>query len=141
MLKLIQIVPLKFIEQTNNDAFSSGRLTPELAHILSYAFYSGLFEIVIHNMPQERASEHIGKLRKFYNTGWKTIFEGDEAEQVNGERGECFLTDTETWVDTDGWVYCPACGAKTRTKIHRGYRGAPMAVILPEVQPGKHCRY
>lgn len=77
----------KFIEQTNNDAFSSGRLTPELAHILSYAFYSGLFEIVIHNMPQERASEHIGKLRKFYNTGWKTIFEGDEAEQVNGERG------------------------------------------------------
>lgn len=77
----------KFIEQTNNDAFSSGRLTPELAHILSYAFYSGLFEIVVHNMPQERASEHIGKLRKFYNTGWKTIFEGDEAEQVNGERG------------------------------------------------------
>ena len=70
----------KFIERTNNDAFSSGRLTPELAHILSYTFYSGLFEIVIHNMPQERAIEHIGRLRKFYNTGWKTIFEGDEAK-------------------------------------------------------------
>lgn len=64
----------KFIEQTGNDAFASGRLTPELAHILSCAFYSGLFEIVIHDMPQEQAKEHIRRLRKFYNTGWKTIF-------------------------------------------------------------------
>ena len=59
------------------DAFTSGRLTPELAHILSCAFYSGFFEIVMHDMPQEQAHEHIQRLRKFYNIGWKNIFEGD----------------------------------------------------------------
>ena len=67
----------RFIEQTGNDAFTSGRLTPELAHILSCAFYSGFFEIVMHDMPQEQAHEHIQRLRKFYNIGWKNIFEGD----------------------------------------------------------------
>ncbi len=68
----------RFIEQIGNDAYTSGRLTPELAHILSCAFYSGLFEIVIHDMSKERAKEHIQRLRKFYNTGWKHIFEGDD---------------------------------------------------------------
>lgn len=68
----------RFIEQTGNDAFSSGRLTPELAHILCCAFYSGFFEIVMHDMPKEQAKEHIQRLRKFYNMGWKTIFEGDD---------------------------------------------------------------
>ena len=29
---------MQFIEQTGNDALSSGRLTPELAHLLSSAF-------------------------------------------------------------------------------------------------------
>ena len=26
---------------------------------------------------------------------------------------------TEKRVDNDGWVYCPLCGAKTRTKVRR----------------------
>ena len=68
----------KFIEQTGNDAITSGRLTPELAHILSCAFYSGLFEIVMHDMPREQAKEQIQRLQKFYHTGWKTIFDGTD---------------------------------------------------------------
>ena len=66
---------MQFIEQTGNDALSSGRLTPELAHLLSSAFYAGLFEVVIHDMPQDQAVEHIQRMRRFYNAGWKTIFE------------------------------------------------------------------
>ena len=62
---------MQFIEQTGNDALSSGRLTPELAHLLSSAFY----EVVIHDMPQDQAVEHIQRMRRFYNAGWKTIFE------------------------------------------------------------------
>ncbi len=78
--KLVEIdtaCTTRFIEQTHNDAFSSGRLTPELAHILSCAFYSGVFEVVIHDMPQEKANEHVSRLRRFYNAGWRTIFEGE----------------------------------------------------------------
>lgn len=72
----------QFIEQTGNDAITSGRLTPELAHLLSCGFYSGFFEIVMHDMPQEKAKEHIRRMRKFYNAGWKTIFEGDGGEEI-----------------------------------------------------------
>lgn len=69
---------LRFIEQTSNDAISAGRLTPDLAHMLSSAFYSALFEIVIHDMPKEEALEHIHRIRRFYNAGWKTIFAGND---------------------------------------------------------------
>ncbi|WP_085533879.1 TetR/AcrR family transcriptional regulator [Anaeromassilibacillus sp. Marseille-P3371] len=68
---------MQFIEQTGNNALSSGRLTPELAHLLSSAFYAGVFEVVIHDMPQDQAVEHIQRMRRFYNAGWKTIFEGN----------------------------------------------------------------
>lgn len=68
---------MQFIEQTGNDALSAGRLTPELAYLLSSAFYSGMFEVVVQDMPQEQAVEHIQRMRRFYTAGWKTIFEGD----------------------------------------------------------------
>lgn len=66
----------RFIEQTGNDALTSGRLTPELAHLLSSAFYSGLFEVVIHDMPKEQAIEHIQRMRMFYNASWQKILDG-----------------------------------------------------------------
>ena len=68
---------MQFIEQTGNDALSSGRLTPELAHIQSRAYSDGLFEVLIHVMHQDQAVEHIQRMRRFYNAGWKTIFEGN----------------------------------------------------------------
>ncbi|PWJ47316.1 TetR/AcrR family transcriptional regulator [Faecalicatena contorta] len=67
---------MQFIEQTGNDAVSSGRLTADLAHLLSSAFYSGVFEVVVHDMPQEQANIHIQRMRLFYNAGWKSILEG-----------------------------------------------------------------
>lgn len=71
---------MRFIQQTGNDALTAGRLTPELNHLLSSGFYTGLFEIVVHDMPIEQAQDHIHRLRRFYNAGWKTIFEnGEEA--------------------------------------------------------------
>jgi AcrR family transcriptional regulator len=67
---------MQFIEQTGNDAVSSGRLTPDLAHLLSSAFYSGVFEVVVHDMPQDEANVHIDRMRRFYNAGWKSILDG-----------------------------------------------------------------
>ena len=54
----------QYIEASGNDAVSSGRLTPELNHLLSSAFYTGMFEVVIHNMPKEQAMKHIQKMRE-----------------------------------------------------------------------------
>ncbi len=69
---------LRYIEESGNDAIKSGRLTQELAHILSYAFYSGVFEVVIHDMPKEEAMKHLWRLSWFYNAGWKTILNGGD---------------------------------------------------------------
>ena len=74
---------LQFIEKTGNDAISSGRLTADLAHLLSSAFYSGFFEVVVHDMPKEAAKKHIQNMSRFYNAGWKTIFEGGEGDYTN----------------------------------------------------------
>lgn len=71
---------MRYIQASGNDAISSGRLTPELSHLLSSAFYTGIFEVVIHDMPKEQAVEHIQRMRRFYTAGWKTIFFGDGGE-------------------------------------------------------------
>ena len=46
---------MRYIQASGNDAISSGRLTPELGHLLSSAFYTGMFEVVIHDMPKDQA--------------------------------------------------------------------------------------
>lgn len=65
---------MQYIEKTGNDAISTGRLTPDLAHLLSSAFYTGIFEVVIHRMPKEDALHYIQSMSRFYNAGWNTIF-------------------------------------------------------------------
>ena len=71
---------MRYIQASGNDAISSGRLTPELSHLLSSAFYTGMFEVVIHDMPKDQAVEHIQRMRRFYIAGWKSIFFGDGGE-------------------------------------------------------------
>lgn len=73
---------VKYIEASGNDAITSGRLTPELNHLLSSAFYTGMFEVIIHDMPKEQALEHIHRMRRFYTAGWQTIFTADGGDVV-----------------------------------------------------------
>ena len=63
----------RFIEATGNDAVSSGKLSSMMIHILSDAFYSGLFEVVRHEMPQEEAHRYIRQLRRFFVHGWSDL--------------------------------------------------------------------
>lgn len=72
----------KYIAASGNDAITSGRLTPELNHLLSSAFYTGMFEVIIHDMPKEQALEHIHRMRRFYTAGWQTIFTADGGDVV-----------------------------------------------------------
>lgn len=47
----------------------------ELAHILSSAYLSGFFETVKHDMSREEAEQYINELKRFFEVGWKDIFE------------------------------------------------------------------
>ena len=51
-----------------------GRDIPELSrslcHIIASGMMSGIFEIVVHDMPREQALRDVDQLRDFYTAGW-----------------------------------------------------------------------
>ena len=51
-----------------------GRDLPELSrslcHIIASGMMSGIFEIVVHDMPREQALRDVDQLRDFYTAGW-----------------------------------------------------------------------
>ena len=63
----------RFLEATGNDALESGRLSPMLLHMLSSAYYSGLFEIVRHDMAKDEALVYVNRLRRFFTRGWADL--------------------------------------------------------------------
>ncbi len=65
---------IKYIESIGNDAIISKRLTPELLHMLCSSYWSGIFEIVAHEMSKEDAYEYIYRLKRFVRCGWNDIF-------------------------------------------------------------------
>lgn len=49
------------------------QLDPALEHILVSGMFSAFFEMIIHEMPYEKASVYLNGLRAFYTAGWKQI--------------------------------------------------------------------
>ena len=45
-------------------------LDKSLCHIIASGMMSGIFEIVIHDMPREQALRDVDQLRDFYTAGW-----------------------------------------------------------------------
>lgn len=64
-----------FLEQTGSKAIEEGRITDGFLHVVSSAFYSGIFEVVIHDMPLEEARNYIHELRAFYGNGWREYYQ------------------------------------------------------------------
>ena len=64
----------KFLIQVGSKALAEGRVTDGFLHVVSSAFYSGIFEVVIHDMPMEEAKKYINELRSFYGNGWKEYY-------------------------------------------------------------------
>ena len=63
----------RFLEATGNDALECGLLTPMMLHMLSNAYYSGLFEIVRHDMAKDDAMSYVRQLRRFFTQGWSDL--------------------------------------------------------------------
>lgn len=64
-----------FLIQNESKAWTEGRITDGFLHVVSSGFYSGIFEVVIHDMPMEEAKNHINELRVFYGNGWKEYYQ------------------------------------------------------------------
>lgn len=63
----------RFIQTLRSLGRDVPHLDDEMAHILSSAFYYGIFETVAHDMPRERAQQYICTLHEFYGAGWNKI--------------------------------------------------------------------
>ncbi len=63
----------RFIDAMRSLGHDIPFIDDDMNHILSGAFYYGIFETVAHDMPRERALEYIRTLNKFYSAGWDTI--------------------------------------------------------------------
>ena len=61
---------MKVLKNLGNDVPD---IDPQLEHILVSGMFSGLFEIVVHDIPKARAIEFARELREFYTAGWKKI--------------------------------------------------------------------
>lgn len=58
------------MEQMGHERY---RLDPALEHILVSGLFSAFFEMIIHDMPYEKATEYLRELRDFYTAGWQKI--------------------------------------------------------------------
>ena len=51
-----------------------GRSVPaldrQMCHIIASGMFNGVFEIVVHDMPREKALQYVDQLREFYTAGW-----------------------------------------------------------------------
>ena len=45
----------------------------ELCHMIANGMFEGFFEVIRHDMPQDRAKAFVAQLRKFYTAGWVKI--------------------------------------------------------------------
>lgn len=61
---------VEFLKASNNQAYLEGRITEGFIHIVSAGFYSGIFEIAVHNIKREEAEQYFTELQAFYNFGW-----------------------------------------------------------------------
>ncbi len=67
---------LKYMEVLRRLGRDIPKLDRSLCHIIASGMFSGLFEIVIHDMPCEQARLDVAQLRDFYTAGWLKLMGG-----------------------------------------------------------------
>lgn len=63
----------RFIDVLKKLGYEVPDIDRQLCHILSSAMFSGTFEVIVHDMPKERAKSYYNSLREFYTAGWRHL--------------------------------------------------------------------
>ena len=67
----------QFIQRRLNGGRSRGQTQACLLYTsIASGMFSGLFEIVVHDMPREQAQRDVEQFRQFYTGGWLTLMGG-----------------------------------------------------------------
>ena len=61
---------IEVLRSLGNDVPELGK---ELCHMIASGMFDGMFEVLRHDMPKDRAKAFISQLREFYTAGWMKI--------------------------------------------------------------------
>ena len=63
----------RYIEAMESIGHPMPQIDRELCHMIASGLFSGMFEMVVHDMEKEAAKERIRQLREFHTGGWMRI--------------------------------------------------------------------
>ena len=64
----------RYIELMRKSGKDMPYIDPELQHMIASGQFSGVFEIVVHDMEKEAAIRKVSMLKEFYTAGWERLF-------------------------------------------------------------------
>ena len=64
----------RYIELMRKSGKDMPYIDPELQHMIASGQFSGVFEIVVHDMEKEAAIRKVMMLKEFYTAGWERLF-------------------------------------------------------------------
>lgn len=70
LVRIDNVCTKEYLKRLDSSAYREGRITDGFLHVVASSFYSGLFEVVIHDMTLDDARKYIHELRNFFNHGW-----------------------------------------------------------------------
>ena len=73
MAKIEEEYTFRYIEVLKSLGNKVPEIDRELCHMIASGMFEGMFEVIRHAMPKERAKAFIGQLREFYTAGWMKI--------------------------------------------------------------------
>lgn len=65
----------RYIEVLKSLGQDVPEISQELCHMIASGMFDGVFEVLRHDMPKERAKGFVAQLQEFYIAGWKKIME------------------------------------------------------------------
>ena len=65
---------VKYMDSTKDNALKNETIKTEFLHIVTSAYFSGIFEMVRHDMKREDGMQYARQLREFYYAGFAKIY-------------------------------------------------------------------
>lgn len=68
----------KYMEATGCPGVEAGEVTEEFLHIVTTAYFEGMFEVIRHGMDRETAGKYILMLERYHAAGFETFFNPEQ---------------------------------------------------------------
>lgn len=63
----------QYFTALRNQGNLKGNVSPELHHMITSAYFTAVFETIVHEMPHDKAIGYIEELATFFNSGWNGL--------------------------------------------------------------------